>query len=267
MYGPTETTVYSTVWRVDDAALARSGVSIGRPIANTSVWILDRQGQRCPIGVPGEICIGGAGLAMGYFERPELTEKLFIPDPYSGAGGRLYRTGDRGRWRNDGLLEHHGRLDQQVKVRGYRIEPGEIEACCNDAPAVGSSVVVAREDRPGDVRLVAYLVAAADAQIDTAAVKQSLCTRLPTYMLPQHLVVLDAFPRLPNGKIDRNALPAPGAAKPAHHTLQAVAPRDRREQVVLHAMEQVLSLPGLGIHDDFFALGGHSLLASRLATR
>ena len=266
MYGPTETTVYSTVWRVDDAALARSGVAIGRPIANTSVWILERQGQRCPIGVPGEICIGGAGLAMGYFERPELTQKLFIPNPYSATGGRLYRTGDRGRWRNDGLLEHHGRLDHQVKVRGYRIEPEEIEACCNEVPAVGASIVVAREDRPGDVRLVAYLVAAADAQIDTSVVKQSLCTRLPTYMLPQHLVVLDAFPRLPNGKIDRKALPAPGAAKPAHHTLQAIAPRDRREQVVLHAMEQVLSLPGLGIHDDFFALGGHSLLASRLAT-
>ncbi|MBT2321546.1 amino acid adenylation domain-containing protein [Variovorax paradoxus] len=265
MYGPTETTVYSTVWRVDDAQVVRSGVSIGRPIANTSVWILDPRGQRCPIGVPGEICIGGAGLAIGYFDRPELTQKLFIPDPTSSTGGRLYRSGDRGRWRNDGLLEHQGRLDHQVKVRGYRIEPGEIEACCNDVPGVGASVVVAREDQPGDVRLIAYLVAAAGAQVDISAVNQALRARLPQYMLPQHLVVLHAFPRLPNGKLDRQALPAPGAAK-ATHPMHVVAPRDRRQQMVLHAMEQVLSLPGLGIQDDFFALGGHSLLASRLAT-
>lgn len=268
LYGPTETTVYSTLWRVDDAQVVCSGVSIGRPIANTSVWILDAQGQRCPIGVPGEICIGGAGLAIGYFDRPELTEKLFVSDAGFDAGGRLYRSGDRGRWRNDGLLEHLGRLDYQVKVRGYRIEPGEVEACCNDVPAVGASLVVAREDQPGDVRLVAYLVAAAGAQIDTSVVEQALHARLPKYMLPQHLVVLDAFPRLPNGKPDRKALPAPGElgtaklAQPTH----IVAPRDRCEQIVLRAMEQVLSLPALGIRDDFFALGGHSLLASRLAT-
>nr|WP_311732006.1 non-ribosomal peptide synthetase [Variovorax paradoxus] len=268
LYGPTETTVYSTLWRVDDAQVVRGGVSIGRPIANTSVWILDPQGQRCPIGVPGEICIGGAGLAIGYFDRPELTDKLFVSDAGFDAGGRLYRSGDRGRWRNDGLLEHLGRLDYQVKVRGYRIEPGEIEACCNDVPAVGASLVVAREDQPGDVRLIAYLVAAAGAQIDTSVVKEALCARLPQYMLPQHFVVLEAFPRLPNGKPDRKALPAPGelgtatSAQPMH----IVAPRDRREQIVLQAMEQVLTLPGLGIRDDFFALGGHSLLASRLAT-
>ncbi|WP_162583348.1 non-ribosomal peptide synthetase [Variovorax sp. PBS-H4] len=270
MYGPTETTVYSTAWRVDDAQLARNGISIGRPIANTSVWIIDAQGRRCPIGVPGEICIGGAGLAMGYFGRPELTQQSFVPDPASSTGGRLYRSGDRGRWRNDGLLEHQGRIDHQVKVRGYRIEPGEIEACCNEVPGVGASVVVAREDQPGDVRLVAYLVAAAGAQVDTAGVKQALSGRLPKYMLPQHFVVLDALPRLPNGKIDRKALPAPGASSSAAGQaaeLAPIAPRNERERAVLAAMEQVLSLPGLGIHDDFFALGGHSLLASRLATR
>ncbi|WP_162589326.1 non-ribosomal peptide synthetase [Variovorax sp. RA8] len=269
MYGPTETTVYSTAWRVDGAQLARNGVSIGRPIANTSVWIIDAQGQRCPVGVPGEICIGGAGLAIGYFDRPELTQQRFIPDPASNTGGRLYRTGDRGRWRNDGLLEHQGRLDHQVKVRGYRIEPGEIEACCNDLPGVGASVVVAREDQPDDVRLVAYLVAAAGAQVDTAAAKRALCASLPKYMLPQHFVVLAELPRLPNGKIDRKALPAPGASSGAVQAAElahTVAPRDERERIVLAAMEQVLSLPGLGIQDDFFALGGHSLLASRLAT-
>ncbi|WP_162577125.1 non-ribosomal peptide synthetase [Variovorax sp. PBL-H6] len=270
MYGPTETTVYSTAWRVNDEQVARNGVSIGRPIANTSVWIIDAQGQRCPVGVPGEICIGGAGVAIGYFERAELTQQSFIPDPASSTGGRLYRTGDRGRWRNDGLLEHQGRIDHQVKVRGYRIEPGEIEACCNDVPGVGASVVVAREDQPGDVRLVAYLVAAAGAQVDTSGVKQALGARLPKYMAPQHFVVLDELPRLPNGKIDRKGLPAPAASSSG--AVQAgerapTAPRDERERLVLAAMEQVLSLPGLGIHDDFFALGGHSLLASRLATR
>jgi amino acid adenylation domain-containing protein len=124
LYGPTETTVYSTLWRVDAAQVVRNGVSIGRPIANTSVWILDARGKRCPVGVPGEICIGGAGLAIGYFDRPELTAKLFVSDAGFDAGGRLYRSGDRGRWRNDGLLEHLGRLDDQIKVRGYRIEPG-----------------------------------------------------------------------------------------------------------------------------------------------
>jgi amino acid adenylation domain-containing protein len=265
LYGPTETTVYSTLWRVDDAQAVRGGVSIGRPIANTSVWILDAEGRRCPVGVPGEICIGGAGLAIGYFGRPELTEKLFVSDPGFDAGGRLYRSGDRGRWRNDGLLEHLGRLDDQIKVRGYRIEPGEIEACCNAVPAVRASLVVAREDQPGDVRLVAYLVRAAGAHIDISVVKQALCARLPPYMLPQHFVVLDAFPRLPNGKPDKKALPAPGMAE-AVHPDNVVAPRDEREQFVLRAMEQVLSLPGLDIRDDFFALGGHSLLASRLAT-
>ena len=268
LYGPTETTVYSTLWRVDAAQVVRHGVSIGRPVANTSVWILDARGKRCPVGVPGEICIGGAGLAIGYFDRPELTAKLFVSDAGFDAGGRLYRSGDRGRWRNDGLLEHLGRLDDQIKVRGYRIEPGEIEACCNDVPAVGASLVVAREDQPGDVRLVAYLVAAAGAEIDTSVVKQALCARLPKYMLPQHVVVLDALPRLPNGKPDRKALPAPGEPGTAERVqpTHALAPRDRREQIVLHAMEQVLSLPALGIRDDFFALGGHSLLASRLAT-
>ncbi|GAA4338249.1 hypothetical protein GCM10023165_16800 [Variovorax defluvii] len=264
MYGPTETTVYSTLWRVDAAALTRRGVAIGRPIANTSVWILDRHGRRCPVGVPGEICIGGAGVALGYFERPELTERAFVPDPFGAPGERLYRSGDRGRWCNDGLLEHQGRLDLQVKVRGHRIEPEEVEAHCNQVPGVAASVVVAREDQPGDMRLVAYLVASPGARIDTSAVQQALASRLPPYMQPQHLVVLDELPRLPNGKIHRKALPAPGAARTAQ-PIPLLAARDPRERAVLQAMEQVLSLPGIGVRDDFFALGGHSLLASRLA--
>jgi non-ribosomal peptide synthetase component F len=155
-YGPTETTVYSTYWRVSDP---REGIYIGRPIANTTVHILDERGNHCPLGVPGEIHIGGAGVTLGYLDRPELTAEKFVPDPWSETpDSRMYRTGDRGRWLSNGLLEHLGRLDFQVKVRGYRIEPGEIESVLVDTPEVTRAVVMAREDRPGDVRLVAYVV-------------------------------------------------------------------------------------------------------------
>ncbi len=264
MYGPTETTIWSTLWRVEPARVAQRGVSIGRPIANTTVWVLDANGQRCPIGVPGEIVIGGEGVALGYLDRPELTAERFIPDPYGPAGSRLYRTGDRGRWGNDGLLEHMGRFDFQVKVRGYRIELGEIEAACNEAPGVGNSVVITREDQPGDVRLVAYVSAAPGASIDLHVLDGRLRERLPQYMVPQHVVTLDAIPFLPNGKVDRKALPKPSAVREA--AAERVAPRNAHEKAVLEHMERVLNLPGLGIHDDFFALGGHSLLAARLAT-
>ena len=184
MYGPTETTVWSTVWHVSRAAAAQRGMSIGRPIANTSVWILDQKLQPCPIGVPGEICIGGDGVALGYLDRPELTADRFVADPFNKKeGARLYRTGDRGRWRNDGLLEHLGRLDFQVKVRGYRIELGEIEAGCNEMNGVTQSIVLAREDIPGDVRLVAYLTVSVGATVDQAGLRAFLRTRLPEYML------------------------------------------------------------------------------------
>lgn len=267
MYGPTETTVWSTVWHVSRAAAAQRGMSIGRPIANTSVWILDQNLQPCPIGVPGEICIGGDGVALGYLERPELTADRFVLDPFSKIEGvHMYRTGDRGRWRNDGLLEHLGRLDFQVKVRGYRIELGEIEAGCNEMIGVTQSIVLAREDIPGDVRLVAYLTVREGATVDQASLRAHLRTRLPEYMLPQHLVVLESIPLLPNGKVDRKALPAPDKSHmPA--AAARVAPRNELERDVLAAMEAVLNLPGLGVHDDFFALGGHSLLAARLTSR
>ncbi|MBA4211885.1 MAG: non-ribosomal peptide synthetase [Polaromonas sp.] len=267
MYGPTETTVWSTVWPVTRAALKERGVSIGRPIGNTSVWIVNEALQPCPIGVPGEICIGGDGVALGYLERPELTADRFVPDPFSTEpGARLYRTGDRGRWCNDGLLEHLGRLDFQVKVRGYRIELGEIETACNELVSVAQSVALAREDQPGDVRLVAYLALGANAGFDEGALRAHLREKLPDYMLPQHVVVLDAIPLLPNGKVDRKALPPP--AQDASATgRQRLAPRTPLEQQILNAMEQVLNLPGLGVLDDFFALGGHSLLAARLTAR
>lgn len=264
LYGPTETTVWSTVWRMDRARIAANGVSIGRPMANTGVWILDNNLQPCPVGVPGEICISGMGVTSGYLDRPELTSERFVTTPIDGVDTLIYRSGDRGRWRNDGLLEHMGRFDFQVKVRGYRIELGEIEARCEEAPGVSRSVVLAREDTPGDVRLVAYLAMESGAVCDQDALRERLRSRLPQYMLPQHIVALPALPLLPNGKVDRKALPRPVETRTGSG--ERLAPRNEREQVVLATMERVLNLPGLGIRDDFFALGGHSLLAARLAT-
>ncbi|WP_256734782.1 non-ribosomal peptide synthetase [Variovorax sp. dw_954] len=265
VYGPTETTVWSTVWKMDRDQIRQSGVSIGQPIDNTGIWILDSALQACPVGVPGEICISGTGVTLGYFDRPELTAEKFVTTLIDGQETLIYRTGDKGRWRNDGLLEHMGRFDFQVKVRGYRIELGEIESRANEAPGVARSVVITREDRPGDVRLVAYLALTPGATFDAAAFDRHLRAHLPQYMLPQHVVTLDALPQLPNGKIDRKSLPAPQAA--AVDSAERVLPRNPREQTVLQAMEQVLNLPGLGIRDDFFALGGHSLLAARLTTQ
>jgi amino acid adenylation domain-containing protein len=268
LYGPTETTIWSTAWRLDRVVLSARGMSIGKPIANTSVWIVDESGQPCPIGVPGEIWIGGAGVALGYLDRPELTTERFVPDRFIGdAGGqRIYRTGDLGRWRNDGLLEHLGRLDFQVKVRGYRIELGEIEAACNEVPGVSASVLVAREDNPGDVRLVGYIARASEPAFDEAALRTHLKAKLPVYMLPQHVVALARLPLLPNGKVDRKSLPAPQATD-VLPTTERVAPRNPIEAAVLAAMEAVLKLPALSVHDDFFALGGHSLLAAQFTSR
>jgi amino acid adenylation domain-containing protein len=263
MYGPTETTVWSTCARIDDA---RSAISIGRPIDNTQVRILDALARPCPIGVPGEIAIGGAGLSLGYLDRPELNADRLIPDPQAtDAQARVYRTGDRGRWRNDGRIEHLGRLDFQVKLRGFRIELGDVETNLMRHPDITQAVALVREDRPGDQRLVAYLAGSAR-EVDEGELRAHLRRLLPDYMIPQHFLRLDAIPLLPNGKIDRARLPAPNAvadrSSPAH-----VAPRNDTERRVAAAMESALSLPGIGVHDDFFALGGHSLLAARLTAQ
>jgi amino acid adenylation domain-containing protein len=263
-YGPTETTVYSTYWRVSDP---REGIYIGRPIANTTVHILDERGNHCPLGVPGEIHIGGAGVTLGYLDRPQLTAERFVPDPWSETpDSRMYRTGDRGRWLANGMIEHLGRLDFQVKVRGYRIEPGEIESVLADTPEVARAVVIAREDRPGDVRLVAYIVARDGVTVSEDTLRSRLRSRLPDYMIPQHILLLDAIPLLPNGKIDRKALPPPIAHSVATSG-ERMAPRNDDERRVAAAMEAVLSLPDLDVRDDFFALGGHSLLAAQLTAR
>jgi len=274
VYGPTETTVWSTCARI---APPRDGqapdVHIGRPIANTSIWVLDAHGELCPFGVPGEICIGGAGVTKGYLDRPELTSDRFIADRFSASGlqpdgaALLYRTGDRGRWRTDGNLEHQGRLDHQVKVRGYRIELGEIEANLAARAEVARAVVIVREDRTNDQRLVAYLVAQPAMTIDESVLRPHLRDLLPAYMLPQHFIVLDELPLLPNGKIDRHALPAPareeGSALPAAVDAATLDPRVR---YLAEVWSELLGLPA-GPDDNFFDLGGHSMLAVQMASR
>jgi amino acid adenylation domain-containing protein len=268
LYGPTETTVWSASWKVTTAPTP--AIRIGRPIANTQIHVLDTQGRPAPIGVAGELFIGGAGVALGYLNRPELTAERFVPDPFSDVPGpRLYRTGDRGRWCHDGLLEHLGRLDLQVKVRGHRIEPGEIEAALATHPRVARCVVIVREDVPGDPRLVAYVVAhaatprALDAAPDAAAMREHLRASLPEYMLPQHIVALDALPLLPNGKTDRRALPRPDLSASAADRRHDEAPRTDAERAIADVWQALLGVRHIGRADNFFELGGHSLLAMR----
>lgn len=262
MYGPTETTIWSAVHVLDKQH--EGPVPLGRPLANQSLYVLDRRQQPLPVGVPGELVIGGKGVVRGYLHRPELTAERFLPHPFQGAvGGRVYRTGDLARLREDGLIEFLGRLDHQVKVRGYRIELGEIETALLASPTVREAVVVAREDVPGDVRLVAYLVAAAGQAIQSADLREQLREHLPEFMVPAHLVVLDAMPQTPNGKIDRKALPAPdtggGVAPVAAEAF--VAPSEGIEATIAAIWKDVLKLPQVGTRDNFFDLGGHSLLA------
>ena len=264
MYGPTETTVWSTCARITDTS---RGIAIGKPIANTTVLILDSHKRLCPIGVPGELCIGGEGVALGYWNRPELTADRFIPDPYSAVPWeKLYRTGDLARWRNDGMLEHLGRLDFQVKLRGFRIELGEIESVIAQHADVREVAVIVREDTPGDKRLVAYLVAE-DAPPDLADKLRALLRAVvPEYMVPAQFVLLQALPRTHNGKLDRKALPAPSEADGATRGI-ATAPRTPTEQMVLGIFRAVLSRADFGVSDNFFDLGGHSLMAARLMSR
>jgi acyl carrier protein len=241
--------------------------SIGRPIANTEVYILDDHLQPVPTGVPGELHIGGVGLARGYLNRPELTAEKFIPHPFSAEpGARLYKTGDRACFLPDGQIAFLGRIDDQIKIRGYRIEPQEIVAALDRHPAVQMSCVVAREDTPGERRLLAYVVPTSGAQPAPSALRAFLGTQLPDYMLPTAFVWLEALPLTANGKVDRAALPAPDAANAAGDGV-FVAPRTPVEQQVAGIVAGLLGLDQIGRDDNVFLLGGHSLLGAQIIAR
>ncbi|GAB4570154.1 MAG: non-ribosomal peptide synthetase [Haliangiales bacterium] len=267
MYGPTETTVWSTIAPITvETRRSSSAIAVGRPIANTRVYVLDSVQRPVPVGAIGELYIGGHGLARGYHARPELTSERFVADPFAvEPGARMYRTGDLARFHLDGNLECLGRIDQQVKVRGHRIELGEIEAVLRAHDGVAQAVVVVREDVSGDARLVAYVVSLSDGDIALADELQARCAaKLPPYMLPSAIVMLAQMPLTPNGKLDRNALPRPQRNVSSAAT---AAPRDALELRLANIWRQVLNIDAVGIHDDFFALGGHSLDAVRLIAR
>jgi natural product biosynthesis luciferase-like monooxygenase protein len=269
MYGPTETTVWSSTFAVEPESAGSGTVPIGRPIANTRFHVLDEGLQPLPIGVAGELCIAGSGVARGYLRRPELDAQRFVPEPASesaGADARMYRTGDLVRHRGDGVLEFLGRIDHQIKIRGHRVEPGEIEALLVREDVSGrtlaEAVVVAREDTPGDQRLVAYLVPRGTAP-DPDRLRERLAARLPDPMVPAHFVFLEQLPRNSNGKIDRGALPAPEARPLA----DCVLPASELESRLAELWRETLALPRVGVEDNFFDLGGHSLLIVRLHRR
>ncbi len=259
MYGPTETTIWSTTRTAD---VSDGTTSIGTPIANTQVYVLDDALEPTPVGKAGELWIGGAGVARGYWKRPDLTAERFVPNPF--ADGRMYRTGDLVRWRPDGTLDFLGRADHQVKLRGYRIELGEIEAVLDAQPSVTQSVVVAREDVPGLVQLVGYVTSTA--QVDEARMRDALAETLPPHMVPARIVTVDAFPLTPNKKIDRSALPVPATPKrlrsapvAKHAVVREV--RGDAAKVISDIWTRLLGVGDLAPTDNFFELGGHSLLA------
>ncbi|MCU0621300.1 MAG: LLM class flavin-dependent oxidoreductase [Gemmatimonadales bacterium] len=250
MYGPTETTVWSTA---HDVGAEEHPVPIGRPLANTRVYVLDPRGEPVPVGVPGELHIGGLGVARGYLDRPDATDERFVADPFAGtAAARMYRTGDRVRWRADGRLEFLGRLDQQVKLSGYRIELGEIEAALLQQPGVREAVVLALVPRTG--------------RLDAGAVRDALRQLLPAFMVPAHVLVLDRLPTTPNGKVDRRALPAPSAAT-APDAAPASQPVNQVEEAIAAVWRELLQLPQVSREANFFDLGGHSLLAVQVHRR
>ncbi len=256
MYGPTETTIWSATQEVRQTT---GTVPIGTPISNTQIYIMDANRQLLPTGVAGELLIGGEGVVRGYLHREQLTAERFIADPYH-PGQRLYRTGDLARWREDGILEFLGRIDNQVKIRGHRIELGEIETVLSQHRAIQQAVVVAREDSPGDKRLVGYVVPEKGTTANTSELRDHLKHRLPEFMIPSAFVSLDQFPMTPNKKVDRKRLPTPDSARP-DLAIEFVAPRTEQEQILAGFFAEVLNREEVGIHDDFVELGGDSLSA------
>jgi aspartate racemase len=267
-YGPTESATFTCCYpipaRLDATTIS---IPIGRPIGNTQVYILDSHLNPTPIGVPGELYIGGDGLARGYLGRSELTNERFIPNPFSREPGRLvYKTGDLARYLPDGNIEFLGRLDRQVKIRGFRIELGEIESVLAQHPVVRETVVVAREEAPGEKRLVAYVVPQREFPHSTNYLRRFLQEKLPDYMIPSAFVQLESLPLTPNGKVDYRALPDP-RNEDARDPDEYVAPRDETERVLCRVWSEVLGIDRVGLDDDFFASGGHSLLAAKLFAR
>ena len=260
-YGPTETTLFATIDVIREVDDTETSLPIGRPIENTTCYVVDEELREVSAGEEGELVIGGLGVALGYVNRPELTAEKFVPDPFSQEpGGRLYRSGDLARWREDGRLEFGGRIDRQVKIRGYRIEVGEIEAALRDHEEIVDCAVEAREDVDGRKRLVAYLVGPSEA--DVASLREFVGLRLPSYMIPSAWVVLDALPLTENNKVDRAALPEPGSASPG-----GVPPRDELERRIAALFGEALRTQGVGRDDGFFELGGDSLLMTGVIAR
>jgi amino acid adenylation domain-containing protein/non-ribosomal peptide synthase protein (TIGR01720 family) len=263
-YGPTETTTFATAFPMSSADGVPEAVPIGGPLDNTRVYVLDARLRSVPPGVVGELFVAGEGVARGYLGRPGATAASFLADPYGPAGERMYRTGDLARRRPDGTVEFAGRADHQVKVRGFRIEPGEVESVLTAHPGVADAAVVAREDRPGVKRLVAYVVAGGDPAADGAQLRTHVAAALPDYMVPSAVVLLDALPLSRNGKLDRAALPAPGTGP---DRAPYIAPRDEAERRTARILAEVLGVERVGAGDDFFVLGGDSILSIRLTSR
>ncbi|MFD2168469.1 amino acid adenylation domain-containing protein [Tumebacillus lipolyticus] len=267
VYGPTESTTFTSFYPMPTAEHAKSPVPIGRPIANTQVYVLDAQLNLAPIGVPGELHIGGDGLARGYLNRPELNEEKFIANPFGKPEERLYKTGDLVRWLADGNIEFLGRIDGQVKIRGFRIELGEIEAVIAKQQGVKETVVVAQQDRNGDNRLIAYLVPeAGGSSLLIGELRNAIKAQLPDYMMPSAFVQLDRMPLTPNGKVDRKALPAPESFA-REREVAYLPPRNSTEIALVRLWEELLDTSPIGVQDNFFELGGHSLLATQLVSR
>ncbi|WP_374089709.1 AMP-binding protein [Methylomicrobium lacus] len=266
MYGITETTVHVTyrlLARQDTDTTTAS--PIGRPISDLQAYLTDASLNLCPIGCRGELHVGGAGLARGYLNRPELTAERFVPNPFGKPGSRLYRSGDLAKYQDDGEMDYQGRIDHQVKLRGFRIELGEIEAQILAHPEVKEAAVLAREDQPGDKRLVAYLVEKQSGALQLEILKAQLKLALPDYMVPSAFVMLEDMPLNANGKLDRKRLPAPEIGEQLSNSY--VAPRTGTETSLADIWQDVLGIEKVGVEDDFFELGGHSLLATQLVSR
>ena len=266
-YGPTEATVVATSGLVLPTENPAEPPSIGRPITNTRIYLLDDSLRQVPQGEPGELYIGGKGVGKGYLNRPQLTAERFIPDHFSDEpGALLYKTGDLARYLPDGQIAFMGRTDHQIKIRGYRIEPGEIVSALNRHPCIQTSYVMAREDTPGDRRLVAYIVTLAGVQLSIGSLQKSLAAQLPDYMIPAAFVLLEALPVTPNGKVDFTALPEPNEMNTLRQAVN-VAPRTTTEKRLVDMVAALLNVGAIGIDDNFFLLGGHSMLGTQLIVR